>query len=68
MILEEFNPDDKGNRIAVIGDVTVTIAVHGDTVMIEQDGDGPERDLIMMFEEEQVRGVIARLQEYLDQL
>lgn len=66
MDVTPFEDDDKGNTVSNIGDVTVTIAIHGDTVMIEQDGDHDERDLIMMSDPEQVRLLIDRLQWFLD--
>lgn len=61
-----FEEDDKGNLVATAGDVTVTVGVHKDTVMIEQEGDNDEPDLIMMSNPEQVQAVIDRLQDFLN--
>lgn len=66
MDVTPFEEDDKGNTVSNIGDVTVIITIHGDTVMIEQDGGHDGLDLIMMSDPEQVRLLIDRLQWFLD--
>lgn len=63
-----FERDDKGNRVAIAGDITITIGCRGDNIMIEQDGDHDEPDIIMMYDPEQIQAVIDRLQYFLKTL
>lgn len=64
--MEGYEQDDKGNQIALVGDIIITIGVHGDNICIEQPGDNVENDLIMIFNVDQAKGIIQRLQTFVD--
>ena len=66
MALEGFEEDEKGNCVTEVGDVRITVGVHGDNIMLEQDGDGEDPDLIMMFHKAQVEGIIQKLQTWVN--
>lgn len=65
--MEGFEEDENGALIAEVGDITVAIGVHRDMVSMEQPGDNSDGvDIIMLWNLDQTKELIAKLQAFVD--
>lgn len=67
MALEGFEEDENGNPAVDVFDVTITVGVHNDTIILEQPGDNGT-DCILLLGLDQVRGVTEKLNAFLASL
>lgn len=65
MDVEGFKKDSGGYQVAEVGSITISVKNSG--LWLEQYNDeSPHRDLILFDDEEQVEGIIQKLQAWLD--
>lgn len=64
--IEEFVKDMDDCLSAKVDDITVTIGIGGDMLILEQPGDNPDPDTIMIFGKDDGRKMVKLLQTWLD--
>lgn len=66
MDVEEFVADMDNCQSTQVDDITLTIGIKGDMMILEQPGDNPDPDTIMIFGKEHGHQVVKALQAWLD--
>jgi hypothetical protein len=66
MDVEAFVEDMENCQATQVGDITLTIGIKGDMMILEQPGDNPDPDTIMVFGKEDGRKIVEFLQAWLD--
>lgn len=66
MDVEAFVADMDNCQAAQVDDITLTIGIGGDSMILEQPGDNPDPDMIMVFGKDKGREIVKLLQAWLD--